>query len=125
MDWSPLDGTWIDSHWTEVDPIGLDWIDLELIESKWIELDWIESEWIGLSEFQPVSESRPVPGRTVPGVVYIDFPGSESDSSIFLAACPRTNLHLETESSCIRNRHLPWAWLKTVSLLSQVQPQVV
>ena len=101
MDWSPLDGTCIQSHWTEVDPIGFDWIDLELIESKYIELDWIESEWIGLSEFQPVSEFRPVPGRTVPAVVYTDFPGLESDSSIFLAWCLRTNLHLKTESRAV------------------------
>ena len=86
MDWSPLDWTWIGSHWTETDPIGLDWIESELIESNWIELDWIESEWIGLSEFQPVSELRPVPVRTAPVTVYIVAPELRADSSKFLDA---------------------------------------
>ena len=76
MDWSPLDWTWIDSHWTEADPIGLDWIDLELIES----------ERIGLSEFQPVSEFRPALVRTVPVVAYIAAPELRADSPKYLDA---------------------------------------
>ena len=62
-----------------MDPIDLDWIELELIESEWIELDWIESKWIELdwieSKWTGLFEFRPVPFRTVPVVLYSDFPG--------------------------------------------------
>ena len=105
MDWSPSDGSEVDSHRIGLDPIEFDWIELELIEFAWIDLDqleskWIgvdqfESEWIGLDQFESewigLSEFRPVPVRTEPEAVYTVSPALESGLSSSLAEHLRTN----------------------------------
>ena len=109
MDWSPSNGSEVDSYrigldqiesdWIEPDRIvskwvGLDrfefeWIGLDRFESEWIGLDRFESEWIGLdrfgSEWIGLSVGRPVPFRTEPVVVYAISPELESGSS---KSCP-------------------------------------